>query len=52
MNSLKTVLSFMAMTFGIGSIYQGLSDSMFAFESIYLYAMTLASEEMALGAVE
>lgn len=49
MNSLKTVLSFIAMTFGIGGIYQGLSDSMFAFESIYLYAMTLISEEMAQG---
>ena len=49
MNSLKTVLSFIALTFGIGSIHQGLSDSIFAFESIYLYAMTLISEEMAQG---
>ena len=52
MNSLKSILSYFALVFGIGTIYQNMTDSMFGFESIYLSAMTLLFEEMSSCQVE
>ena len=46
MNSLKNILSYFALVFGTGTIYQNMTDSVFGFESIYLSAMALLSEEI------